>query len=170
MFPASNLSASWRREAGRVWAVELSTGLRELLQCSDREAEASQSCCRMYCRQYWLMAGSEIMAAGCSHEKLYIWNKKCSLPYIVWDGQLLMQRRPLLLVAKYRCSSSGRVWAACNPCNRSLDILQTSSTLPTSGGAARGCSREIHPIVNVSEFLNNVNYLVPFVWRAMPIM
>ena len=57
----------------------------------------------------------------------------------------------------------GRVWAACNPCNRSLDILQTSSTLPTSGGAARGCSREIHPIVNVSEFLNNVNYLVPFV-------
>ena len=36
---------------------------------SDKNAEASQSCCRIYSRQYWwLVAGSEIMAARHLHK------------------------------------------------------------------------------------------------------
>ena len=38
----------------------------------EKNAEALQRCCRMCGGQYWLMAGSEIMAAGHLHEKLHI--------------------------------------------------------------------------------------------------
>ena len=48
---------------------------------------ASLRCCRMYDGQYWLVGRSEIMVAMCSHEKLYIWNIKYSLPYIAREDQ-----------------------------------------------------------------------------------
>ena len=46
--------------------------------------ETPRGVTKLYGGQYWLVAGSEIIAAGCSCEKLHIWNKKYGLPYIAW--------------------------------------------------------------------------------------
>ena len=51
--------------------------------------------CGKYDGQYRLVAESEIMAAKCWDERLFIWVFKVWLPCIAWEGRSLMAESPL---------------------------------------------------------------------------